>query len=599
LDEERRWYRYHHLFADLLRRRLRQTEPELVPVLHIRASEWYERNGFAGEAIDHALHAEDFERAAPLIEGYVDAVWMRGEHSKLRRWLDRLPAQVVYARPHLCIIHAWLLFTGGEQGAAGRCLQAVEQALDASNHCATGTSRIEGDQPPGPDRMKLRRRVAAIRAFVASYQSDASEIIKHARQALLYLPKQDLTWRSTVTAALGDAYSFAGELTAAYRVRLEALEASRAAGNIYMILIASVKLAVTMRQQGQLQQVIEINRQQLQLANENGLAQTVVIGWLMATWGVVLADLNDLDGALDRATKGVELTERGGDVAMLGWSYVCLTRVLYSRGDMAAAQEIIQRMDNVARESTVPPWITNQMAAWQARIWLAQGKLDAASQWVEKRGLAPDKEPIYVGGVEHGVLARILLAQGRLDGAIALLQRMLEPAKAGGHTTRVIEVLRLQALAFQARGDTAQAMTALTRALTLAEPGGFIRIFVDEGPAMARLLNDAVARGIAGHGSVAQYARRLLTAFPGAEAEQADLSEQGAPDSGLVEPLSERELEVLELLAEGLTNQEIAARLYLALNTVKAHTRNIYGKLGVHSRTRAVATARALGILSD
>jgi LuxR family maltose regulon positive regulatory protein len=606
LDEERRWYRYHHLFADLLRQRLRQDPPPLsspplggieggsVAELHLRASEWYEQNGFAGGAIEHALRAEDFERAVHLIEEHVDAIWMRGEHTKLRRWLDWLPVKVVYSKPHLCVFHAWLLFTGGQQDAAERCLQAIDRALDPSNYCATETSPIEEDQPVGSDRMKLRGRVAAIRAFVASYRSDAPEIIQHARQALEYLPEQDLTWRSTATVALGDAYSFVGDLAAAYRVRLEALEASKAAGNIYMILIASVKLAVTMRQQGQLEQVIEINQQQLQLASENGLSQTAVIGWLLATWGVVLADLNDLDGALYQAKKGVELTERGGDVAMLGWSYVCLTRALYSRGDMAGAEEIIQRMENIARESTVPPWITNQMAAWQARIWLAQDKLDAASQWAEKRGLAPDKEPIYVGGVEYGVLARILLAQGRLDETITLLQRMLEPAQAGRHTTRVIENLRIQALAFQAGGDTTRAVAALERALALAEPGGFIRIFVDEGPSMARLLHEALSREIA-----TDYVRRLLAAFPVAEPEQADPLKREAPKSELLEPLSERELEVLQLIAEGLTNPEIASRLFLALNTVKAHSRNIYGKLGVHSRTQAVARARALGILAS
>jgi LuxR family maltose regulon positive regulatory protein len=373
---------------------------------------------------------------------------------------------------------------------------------------------------------------------------------------------------------------------------LEALEASKAAGNIYMILIASVKLAVTMRQQGQLEQVIEANQQQLQLASGNGLSQTAVIGWLLATWGVVLADLNDLDGALQRAEKGVELTERGGDVAMRGWSYVCLTRVLYSRGDMAGAEEIIKRMKIVARESTVPPWITNQMAALQARIWLAQEKLDAAIQWARDHGLTADNEPIYVGGLEYGVLARILLAQGRLEETVTLLQRTLEPAQAGGHTTRVIEILRLQALAYQAAGDTARAMAALERALSLAKPGGFVRIFVDEGPPMARLLYEALTRGIA-----PDYVRRLLAAFPIAEPEQTGPSRTQAPKSRLVEPLSERELEVLQLIAEGLTNPEIASRLFLALNTVKAHTRNIYGKLGVHNRTQAVARTRALGIL--
>jgi len=214
LDEERRWYRYHHLFADLLRQRLHSIQSEQVPTLHLRASEWYEQNGFTDGAIEHALLAEDFERAVHLIEEHVDAIWACGEHAKLRRWLDWLPVEVVYSKPHLCVFHAWLLFTGGQQDAAERCLQAVDRALAPSNYCTTETSPIEEDQPPGSDRMKLRGRVAAIRAFVASYRSDAPEIIRHARQALGYLPEQDLTWRSTAAVALGDAYSFVGDLAA-------------------------------------------------------------------------------------------------------------------------------------------------------------------------------------------------------------------------------------------------------------------------------------------------------------------------------------------------------------------------------------------------
>jgi len=592
LDEERRWYRYHHLFSDLLRQRLRQTQLEQVPTLHHRASEWYEQNGFADEAIEHALRAEDFERAAYLIEEHVDAIWERGEHTKLRRWLAGLPVELVFSKPQLCILHAWNLFTSGQQDAAERSLQAAGQALDPGADRAHETSPIERVQPPNSDRMKIQGRAAAIRAFLASYRGDVPGIIQYARQALEYLPEQDLAWRSTATIALGDAYSFEGELAAAYRARLEAWEASKAAGNIYMILIASLKFAVTLRQQGQLQRVLEICRQQLQLANESGVSQTAVVGWLLAIWGEVLAELNDLDGAIHQAKKGTDLTECGRDVAMIGWSYLCLMRVLFARRDMAGAEEINRKMGNIAREHHVPPWITNLMAAWQARIWLAQDKLDAASQWVGERGLDANGAPSYLQEMEYIVLARILIAEGRLDEAARLLQRLLEAAEAGGRISRVIEILMLQALAFQAGGDTARAMTTLERALTLAEPGGFIRIFVDEGPPMARLLYEAATRGIA-----PDYARRLLATFPVAEPEQADPSKTQASKSELVEPLSERELEVLQLIAKGLTNQEIASRLFLSLNTIKVHTRNIYGKLGVNSRTQAVARARALGIL--
>jgi LuxR family maltose regulon positive regulatory protein len=295
---------------------------------------------------------------------------------------------------------------------------------------------------------------------------------------------------------------------------------------------------------------------------------------------------------MHQAKKGVELTGRGRDVAMLGWSNSCLMRVLFSRGDMAGAQKIVQEMGSVARKHDVPPWMTNRIAAWQARIWLVEDKLDAASQWVQERGLDAHGGTMLLHEMQYRVLARVLIAQGRLDEAARLLQRLLETAETGGQTSRAIEILMLQALTFQAGGDTARAMVALESALFCAEPGGFVRVFVDEGPPMARLLYEAATRGIA-----LDYTRRLLAAFPVAEPKQIDPSEIQAVGSELIESLSERELEVLCLIARGLTNPEIASRLFLSLNTVKVHTRNIYGKLGVSRRTQAVARARALGIL--
>jgi LuxR family maltose regulon positive regulatory protein len=271
---------------------------------------------------------------------------------------------------------------------------------------------------------------------------------------------------------------------------------------------------------------------------------------------------------------------------------MCLTRVLFSRADLAGAEEIVPETTRLARESIVPAWVANMMAIWRARIWLAQGKLDAALEWAQGRELCPDAHPTYVDALLYIALARILVAHEQYDDATGLLERLIEPAETGGHVSRAIEILNLQALACHARGDTTRAMSLLERALALAEPGGFIRAFADEGPPMAQLLHKAARTGIA-----PEYTRRLLAAFPAAEPEQAESPETRAPATRLVERLSERELEVLGLIADGLTNQEIASRLFLSLNTVKAHTRNIYGKLGVHSRTQAVARSRALGIL--
>jgi LuxR family maltose regulon positive regulatory protein len=322
------------------------------------------------------------------------------------------------------------------------------------------------------------------------------------------------------------------------------------------------------------------------------MAQTDVGGWLQATWGEVLAEMNDLDGAIAKTRQGVEIGERGGDLAMLGWNYLCLIRTLFSRGDLTSAEEIIHKIEITARESFIPPWIMNLHAAWQGRIWLAQDKKEAAYLWAEERGLDAKFAPTYDHELEYLVLARILMAQKRLDEAIFLLQRMLESAELGRRTTRVIKILMLQALAYHDNGDTTRAMNILAQALSQAEPGGFIRTFVDEGPQMARLLYEALSKGIA-----PEYIQILLSVFPDAEEKIIEPSKAQAPYPELIEPLSEREIEVLQLISKGYTNPEIAARLYLSLNTVKVHTRNIYGKLDVHNRAQAIARAQALGLL--
>jgi len=596
LDEERHWYRYHSLFADLLRLRLCQTQMEQVPALHHRASAWYEQNGFADESIEHALQAEDLERAARLIDDRADVVWEVGEHAKLRRWLAALPLDLVCSKPRLCIPHSWYLFVKGEQALAEQCLQAAERALDTHIHQVIDPAPHEQDHLTEFDTMKLRGQVAVIRAFMASHRGDVPDIIQHARQALEYLPEQESAWRGAAATTIGDVCAFQGDMTTAYRARLEAATACKETGNIYFSLLAHLKVAVTLRAQGKLQQTIELCRQQIRLADECGLSQTTVVGCLQAIWGEVLAERGDLDGAVERAKEGVERAERGEDMATLGWSYMCQMRILFSKGDWAGATEITQKIENIYRTFNLPPWIRSWAAAWQARLWLAQDELEAASRWIAACGLdsGEPKAPHEIGFfllIDYLALSRVLIAQGRLDKASRLLGRLLVAAEAGGHTSRVIEIMALQALTRQAQGCLDEALTWLEKALALAEPEGIVRTFVDEGRPMARLLYKALPREIAPN-----YVRRLLAAFPLAEPKQADLSSVQDQETGLLEPLSEREMQVLQLIASGLTNQEIASRLFLALNTVKTHTRNIYGKLCVHSRTQAIARAQSLGL---
>jgi LuxR family maltose regulon positive regulatory protein len=363
-------------------------------------------------------------------------------------------------------------------------------------------------------------------------------------------------------------------------------------------LLAYLKVAITLREQGRLQQTIELCQAQLEFANRSGLMRTSVPGGFLAIWGEVLAELGDLEGALDLVTRGMELVEGGGESLVSGWGYLCLARVLYSRGDMAGVIAVARKVERSARESQIPPWIAAEVAAWKARSWLVQAKLAAASRWARQHGLIVGDQPKQVDAFDFFslnafvMLARTLLARERWDEAIRLLSRLLEAAEAGERTSKAIEILGLQAMAAQATGDMSLALATIENAFTLAMPEGFVQTFVDEGPPMAHLLYKALSRGLA-----PEYVSRLLAAFPVAEAEKTTSAQPRVAGFDLVEPLSERELEVLQLLAKGLTNREIAARLFLSLNTVKRHTLNIYGKLGVHSRTQAVARARALGIL--
>ncbi|KAA3665128.1 MAG: hypothetical protein DWQ04_02200 [Chloroflexi bacterium] len=314
------------------------------------------------------------------------------------------------------------------------------------------------------------------------------------------------------------------------------------------------------------------------------MSQTISVGCLYAIWGEALAELNDMDKALELVKKGAELTLRGGDVAMFSWSHLCLMRVLLSTGDMVGAEETIQKIKVIDRKLDLPPWFMNQMAAKQVQIYLKRGEVETAVQFITQRNLPLGEAFSLQHEFEYFGLARVLFAQRKWKEASELLQQLLESAEAGGRTTKIIESLILQALTFHASGGVDTAVTQLKLALDTAKSHGYIRIFVDEGPPMVQLLYEALSRGIA-----TDYVQQLLAAFLDAEPEQTAFTKKEGPASEWVEPLSDREVEVLQLIAEGLTNREIGNRLFLTLNTVKAHTRTIYRKLNVNRRTRVRA----------
>ncbi|MCB0006662.1 MAG: hypothetical protein KDE04_09415, partial [Anaerolineales bacterium] len=573
-----------HLFADILRQRLRQTAPAQLAVHQVQASRWYADSGHSEEAIEYAVRAADYARAADLVEEYVDDIWQLGEDSRLQRWLNRLPADVVNTRPHLGILHAGNLYTIGQIDKATERLQAVEALL------YHGAPARNGQSPPRwteAELRQLRGRAAVIKAHLVSYHGNGQDAIRCAHQALDDLPLDDATWRWSAFDCIGTVYSSVDE-PAAYHARLDALEASKAAGNGYMILYASLRLAVTLRDLGRLAEALAICQQQLAKAESQGLAETALVGWLYTLWAEILAEKNELDRALKLAQQGVALTERGRDMTLLGSSYLCLLRVLFSAGRWPEALALIDRANGAAPVRQLSPWIRVQLAAWRARIWLRQEQVQAAAMWAEQAELADRLALAPLHDFDYGIYARLLLAVGDVDSAAELLARLLAAAESGGRQSKQIELRLLQALAWQAGGAFEQAQIVLAEALNLGEGDGFVRLFADEGEPVVPLLRRALARG-----SSPDYVRQLLDVCG------SPLTAPVAIDqSALVEPLSEREMEVLAEIAAGFSNREIADRLYLSTHTVKVHTRNIYGKLDVHNRTQAVARSRELGLLA-
>jgi LuxR family maltose regulon positive regulatory protein len=591
LDDERLWYRYHRLFSDLLLHRLRLTQPGLVPELHRRASEWCEGNGLIAEAVQHALHAQDDQRTARLVEEHAVQMLMRGELALLSSWITALPAERVRARPWLSVYHAWTLLLTGRLGDVENRLRDAEVRLQDTE------SGILLDVPLD-ERQDMRGHIAAIRAYASALQRDVHRASRLAREALELLPRENAVVRSVVTYMMGGMSLLSGDLAGASQAFAEASEAGRSAGNVHVAVPALSNLAELQVVQGRLCQAAETCRDALELATGQHGGPLAVAASAHSAMGRLVYEWNDLEAAAHHVMRAVELSERWGNVDQAASNRVTLARVFQAQGDQAGARDALREAERLIRGRSVTPPVAAQVTAYQVRLWLAQGNLAAASRWAQESTggpspsggasalrTSPDDGLVYAGEFERITLARVLLAQGEPGRALALLERQLASAEGGGRTGRAIEILALQALAFQAGGEMDKATSALDRALSLAEPEGYVRTFVDEGAPMEKLLRHTLSRRVK-----PDYVARLLEALGMPAAPQAQ---------PLVEPLSERELQVLRLIAAGLSNREIAQELVVTISTVKSHVNHIHGKLGVKSRTQAVARARTLGLLQS
>jgi LuxR family maltose regulon positive regulatory protein len=590
LDDDRRWYRYHHLFSDFLRERLRRTYSEWIPALHRRACGWYERNELPGEAVGHALAAGDTEWAANLVERIARTTLRRGELNTLRRWLEALPEDLVCVRPRLCLSGAWYSLATGQLDEVEPYLSKVEDKLDGGN----GGRSAVAEEGPGEDAREILGEAATIRAAAVSLTGDSSRAIDLARRADALLTEGNLFLRAIIAASLGFAHRAEGDVASASRAFAEAATISRSAGSTYVALLASKNLTELLLVQGRLRAAADVCRQALDLALERG-KRLPASGVAHVGMGELLREWDELDAATDHLLQGIELSERGGDVELVIDGHVALARTQQALGDQAEAADTLQSAQRLAQRRGTDEWVA-RVKAWQARLWVAQGDRWAAARWSEECGLSVEDELSYPRELEHITLARVLIAQAKHDEAVRLLERLLRAAEACGRWGRAIEILTLKALILQAQDDEPGAVAALQRALALAEPEGYVRTFANEGAPMVSLLSSRKTQPASTQrGASPEYVGKLLLATLGRDA---------PPSAGargrsrlLVESISEREVEVLQLLASGISNQEIAAKLFVSLDTVKTHLKHIYGKLGVHNRAQAVARAEELGLI--
>jgi LuxR family maltose regulon positive regulatory protein len=595
LDEVRGWWRYHQLFADLLQARLVRERPGEVPGLHQAAASWYEDHGLVDGAVRHAVAAGDAAWAARLIEQHFDDLLRHAEEATVDRWLQELPAELVRSRPRLCFAQAIWALLGGRADEAEPLLGDAEAALAAS-----GDAPYQPSVGPAASIVtNLPASIALARADLARRHGDAEQIAVFGHQALAYLTEDDRAQRRQAAWFLAVADWQRGRLAEAEHALGGIVAEQRAAGWRYMAARPACDLGQVQRARGHLGEALRTYQQALEIASDAGRPLPFA-GMAHAGIAEILYERGELEAAVARASEGVRLCRQLAYTLPLVAALAVLAWIKQGQGDPAGALDAIGEAERAAPRSAVVD-LLNPVPALRARLALARGEVTEAARWTQASGLEPDDRPGYPREREYLMLARVLLAMGSPGRALGLLGRLRAQAVTQERTSSVIQVLALEAIALESSGDEPTALAALAEALTLAAPEGYLRVFVDEGAALAALLRTLVttpAKARAGAHVPPAYLAKVLRAFEQAGQEVVPPRPgHAAALAGLIAPLTARELEVLGLLAAGKTNQAIASELVITLDTVKRHITHIFAKLAVANRTQAVIQARKLGLV--
>jgi len=592
LDEVRGWWRYHHLFADLLRARLQAEQPGRAVLLHRNAAAWYAERGLADDAIRHAVAAGEMTWAARLIEQDFDMVYnVRGEGATIQRWFSALPADLVQSRPRLLLVQALLMTTSGR-------LDAVDALLDAAERAGVVDEPFEPTVGGAASMLvNVPAYIAVDRSYLAQLRGDAGGTAAFAAQALAVIGEGERLLDSVARWQLAIAAWLGGRLAEAECALVDGIAGWHAAGLLPVAASSVYELCQVQRARGRLDAAVQACQQALEVTVVPGRPPRAAAGPAYVGLGELAYERNEMEIALQHVTEGIALCRQWVYTTQLAAGLVTLAWIRQAAGDPADALDAI---GEAVRVAPGPPGLFNPVPAQRARLLLAQGDLAAVAHWTKECGLDADDEPDYGREPGHLLLARLLLAQGLPGQALALLDRLYAAAVAQDRIGSVIEAGALRALALAASGQDAGAVAALADALTLACPQGYVRIFVDEGKPMAALLGRLITAQRAGQAAMEAplgCLARLRRAFESGPAMPTPGRSATGAVPGLVEALTERELEVLAMLAAGRSNQAVATELVVTIDTVKKHVSHILDKLGTANRTEAVARARELGLI--
>lgn len=570
LDDRREWFRYHRLFGDFLREELQRQHPGEVPDFHRRAAHWYLTHDQPDPAFHHAVQALDADLTFEIAKRYFIMKLLGSEITLVKRWLDALPEAWYIIHPEFGLFQASLLFVTGQFDAAARRLDEVEQLQIARNeHAAEPIARVN-----------------AVRCFIACYQNDLDRAVAYAQQALRHLSEDDMLLRRSLYGSLGDSYRQKGLWKEARDFYYKVMAGSFSPDARFYLVHAYGAMADLDLLQGRLRDAAAHWRKALFVSQEpanRGKIPLPVTGWVYIRLGEILYQWNQLREAGEHISQGLDRAELGGEVRALIAGYLAAGQIRLASGDFAGASEYLEKARPLVEQASFPDWIS-RFERLQVEYWLAQDWLRPAVDWASEALSSGVLESRPESEAAQLAAARVFLVKGdppSLEKVLQCITRLIQSAEKEGRSGVLIEALALKALTSMRRGDLPSAMPPLERALRLAEPEGYTRLFADLGLPMARLLQEARSRGV-----MPPMVDDLLEAFSG------DLSNPaGMP---LPEPLTIREQEILQRIAAGLTNREIAEAFVISPETVKKHLGSIYGKLGVSSRTQAVAKAREL-----